>query len=259
MAMKWGVVVAAGGHAKPELAREMGHGVKGLARFGDRTSLGHLLHAVARAGLAEVVTVGPETVRDEVCHGEWISEGVNAIDNVRLGLLALPAEVDAALLLPADSPLITEEMLLPFIEFIEGHAPSSPWCGAGICPAREFERTFPGVPLRTIGLREGKFVSGGLFAARPDAIHNAITVLTHLRRSRNSQFAMVRRLGLWNLVRYVLGRVRIAEAEHIVGSAFSARALIHAAAHPATCMDFDTVEEYRWLQRWFELHHSIPI
>lgn len=256
--MRWGVVVAAGGHAKPELARELGHGVKGLARFGNRTSLGHLLIAVARAGLAEVVTVGPETLRDEVWHGAWIPEGESAIDNVRLGLLALPTELDAALLLPADSPLITEEMLFPFIEFIEGRAPSAPWCGAGICPAGEFERTFPGAPLRTIGLREGRFVSGGLFAARPDAIHHAITVLTHMRRSRHSQFAMARRLGLWNLVRYVLRRVRIADAERIIGGAFAARAMIHPAAHPATCMDFDTVQEYRWLRQWFEQRHPMP-
>jgi hypothetical protein len=166
--------------------------------------------------------------------------------------------VDAALLLPADSPLITEEMLLPFMEFVEGQAPTSPWCGAGICPARTFAQTFPQAPMRTIGLREGKFVSGGLFAASPEAIHNAITVLTQMRHSRNSQFAMVRRLGLWNLVRYLLRWVRVADAERIIGHALSARAIIHPSVHPATCMDFDTVQEYRCLQRWFELRHPMP-
>lgn len=259
MPMRWGAVIAAGGQAKPELAREIGQNVKGLARFGDRTSLAYVLAAVAEAGLERVVTVGPESVRLDLAVGEWRLEGDNAVDNVRLGLSALGHAVEAALLLPADAPLISAPMLQRFMQSVESRASGAePWCAAGICPAEEFASAFPGAPMRTIGLREGKFVSGALYAATPTAIHNALEILTHMRRARNRPFAMVRRLGLWNLLRYGMGRVGIADAERVVGAAFDSRAMIDPTAHPATCMDFDTVEEYRLLQRWFQRRHAMP-
>ncbi|MBX7135326.1 MAG: NTP transferase domain-containing protein [Fimbriimonadaceae bacterium] len=247
--MRWGVVVAAGGHADPDLAHAMGTTRKALARFGEVTSLELTLDAVRQTGFDACVTVSGLDVQHAVSHGEFLPEGQSAIDNARLGLEALGSEVEAVLFIPADSPLLDAEMLTSFTGAVAKRASLERWYSTGLSPLEGFRASFPEAETQALKLREGKYLSGALYAASPAGLIHALDLLTAMRRNRKSQAAMAWKLGPVNLARYVLGRISLADAERIVGKALGGQAVIVPDAHPATCLDFDTVADFEAIQR----------
>lgn len=247
--MKWGVVVAAGGHADVDLAQAMGTTRKALARFGDATSLGLTLDAVRQAGFDACVTVSGLDVQHAVSHGEFLPEGQSAIDNARLGLEALGGEVEAVLFIPADSPLLDAEMLVSFTGAVANRANHDRWYSTGLSPLEGFRASFPEAEAQALKLREGKYLSGALYATSPAGLVHALDLLTALRRNRKSQAAMAWKLGPLNLARYALGRISLSDAERIVGKALGGQAVIIPDTHPASCLDFDTVADFEVIQR----------
>lgn len=227
----------------------MGTTRKALARFGQVTSLGLTLEAVRKAGFDSCVTVSGLDVKPEVSHGEFLPEGQSAIDNARLGLEALGSEVEAVLFIPADSPLLDAEMLLSFTKAVAVRADHERWYSTGLSPLSGFSERFPEAEVQSLKLREGKFLSGALYATSPAGLIHALDLLTAMRRNRKSQAAMAWKLGPFNLARYALGRVSLSDAERIVGRALGGQAVIVPDAHPATCLDFDTVADFEVIQR----------
>lgn len=241
--MKWGVVVAAGGHETGELASAMGTTRKALAPIGGSSSLARTLIAVAGADLANCVTVSGEDVHPHVSHGQTAHEGNGAIDNIRIGLSALEP-CDAILMLPADTPFMTPEMLQQFCDGVASRILSPDWLAVGLARAQEFQNQFPELPSDSIRLKEGRFVSGALYAATPTAFGQALDLVTRLRDSRKSQFSLVQKLGLLNLIRYFLGQADLTMAERVLTQTLGADAIIVTDCHPATCLDFDSASEY---------------
>ncbi|HRI44444.1 MAG TPA: NTP transferase domain-containing protein [Fimbriimonadaceae bacterium] len=254
--MKWGVVIAAGGTVEPELRQAIGSHRKALARLGPRTSLAWTLDAVAEAGLGPCVTVTGSDVADEIAHGEFVAEGRSAIDNARLGLEALPKSVEAVLFIPADTPLMDGPMLREFAEGIDRRVEVDNWCAAGLTPAGRFREAFPEATYKALRLREGPHLSGALYAASPIGLRTALDLAGSMRRSRKSQLAMAKKLGILNMLRYFSGRVSVERAEAIVGRLLGIQTIIVPDCHPATCLDFDTVEDWQHVLRAFESRDS---
>lgn len=247
--MRWGVVVAAGGTVDDELRAATGVERKALARFGDATSLGLTLKAIRETGIAHCVTVTGVDVRDEVVFGEFVPEGTSAIDNARIGVEALGESVDAVLFMPSDTPLLSPEMIAAFVEQVNGRAEGERWYAAGLALADQFRSQYPGLECTPVKLREGRFLSGALYASNPAGLRHALDLLSVMRRSRKSQIAMAWKLGPANLVRYATGRVTLSRAEDIVGRALGGQGILVPDCHPATCLDFDTATEYEHLVR----------
>lgn len=246
--MRWGVVVAAGGRVDSDLARVIGSERKALARLAGRTSLAWTLDAVAQAELGPCVTVSGSEVAPEVLHGEFVAEVGSAVDNARLGLETLPGDVEAVLFIPADTPLMEGSMLREFAEAVSRRIESRRWCAAGLTPASIFREAYPTAEFRALRLREGPHLSGALYAASPEGLRAALDLASSMRRSRKSQLAMAWKLGPLNMLRYVSGRVSLRQAESIVGGVMESHAILVSGCHPATCLDFDTVEDWRHLQ-----------
>lgn len=247
--MRWGAVVAAGGEAEPSLAEAIGARAKALARFGDAASVELVLAAVRAAGIGPCATVGGPDVRSLVAHGEWIPEveGGSAIDNVIAGAAAL-GEVEAVLLLPADAPALEAAALRAFMEFAS-RARGEVWYAAGLADASAFRARYPEIPASTIRLREGRFVSGALYAASPAGLLQGQELFRHARRNRRSQAAMVARFGLHNLALYGVGAMSLSRAERALARTLGGAAHIDPTADPATCLDFDDAAEYLALRR----------
>lgn len=255
--MKWGVVIAAGGTVEAELSRAIGSHRKALARLGQRTSLAWTLDAVAEASLGPCVTVTGADAAGEIAHGEFVAEGRSAIDNALLGLEALPTSVQAVLFIPADTPLMNGTMLTEFAEKIGRRIEGDDWCAAGLSPAGRFREAFPEAAFKALRLREGPQLSGALYAASPKGLRTALDLVSSMRRSRKSQLAMAWKLGPFNMLRYLSGRVSMQRAEAIVGRLLGSQAIIVPDCHPATCLDFDTVEDWLHVQRAFGSRDSV--
>lgn len=244
--MKWGAVIAAGGTVGPDLAEVIGSQSKALARFAGITSLERTLKALAEAGLDEVVTVGPEALVPHVTHGEWILESGSSLDNVLLGVDRLRA--DAVLMLPADTPLFTGESLMQFLQVIESRTAAGPWFAAAASELSVFRAQFPEAPVQAVRLREGRMVVSGMYAATPDALSGAVARLKPLIGARKSQLGVVARIGPAPLIKFLLGRLTARDVEMTAEKILGSPGILVADAHPATCLDVDTIEDYHAVQ-----------
>lgn len=241
--MRWGVVVAAGGEAPPPLQRAARVVTKGEALVGGRASLALVLEAVRAAEIGECVVVGSARLDPHMVYGKRIDEGESAVDNARRGVAAL-GSVEGVLFLPADAPLLTAEMLRAFVTAVERRQESAGWLAVGLSPAQAFAQSYPEVPFQAIRLREGRHLSGALYAASPEGLARAFHLLTQLRRRRKSQLAMLRKIGFGTMLTYFSGQMTFARAEQVLGRVFGAQAIAVPECHPATCLDFDTGDEW---------------
>ena len=243
--MRWGAVVAAGGLVKDPLASAIGTPRKALAVVGGRSCLARTLDAVRDAGLVECATVSGEDVAGDVHHGWLVPELETQIENARKAVESLPG-VDGVLFLPADTPLLTGAVLSAFMESVESRIEPGMrgWLAAGLCRASDFRAEFPRIPCQPIALSDGAFVSGALFAASPAAFLKALDLLAEMSASRKNQARMLLRLGPWTVLRYLMRRVSVREAEELLGRFFGGQAVIVTGCDPAMAADIDEVASY---------------
>jgi hypothetical protein len=257
--MRWGVVVAAGGLVKDPLASAIGTPRKALAVVNGRPCLEWALGAVRDAGLADCVTVSGDDVEPHLIHGRLVMEKSAQIENARIAVEALP-ECDAVLFLPADSPFLDGAMLRSFVEKVESRveAGADRWLAGGLTTLREFQGLFPRIEPHPINLKDGSFLSGALYAASPSAFRHAIGVLDEMSRSRKNQFAMLWKLGPWTILRYLLHRVSLAEAEQRLGRLFGGQAIVVTGCSPLMAADIDDVAAYDEIRIYANLPKDEP-
>lgn len=250
--MRWGAVIAAGGSAGPSLTRETGTSIKALTRFAGRTSLARTLEAIGPV-VPEVVTVGAPELAAHVDQGRWVREVGSSVDNVLAGLGELSPQVDAVMLLPADSPLLTAAAISRFQDQVESHfGVQERWFASTSAFLHDFRMAFPEAPVRAVRFAEGRLVASGLYAASPVALRSAVDALRPLVHSRKSQARFLAKLGLYNLFRFAIGRFSVSDVPSLGRRVLGSEAALFTGADPATCLDFDCVEDYRAIQAIIE-------
>lgn len=243
--VRWGVVVAAGGLVKDPLASALGTPRKALAMVNGRTSLAWTLDAVRDAGFADCVVVSGDDVAPHVHYGRLVPEGAGQVENARRGVDAL-GETDALVFLPADAPLVTGPMLRAFVDAVADRVKpeAERWFAAGVCNAEPFQAVFPRMRTTPINLKDGSFLSGALYAASRQGFLHAMTVIESMSRSRKNQLAMLVRLGPWTVVKYLMHRVTLSDAEDRLGRLFDGQAIVVTDCDPLMAADIDDVADY---------------
>lgn len=247
--MKWGVVVAAGGLIKDPLASAIGTPRKALATIGGRTCLERTLDAVRDAELDVCVTVSGDDVEPHVHHGKFVCEGEGQIENARIAVEELPP-VDAVLFLPADSPLLSASSLKKFVSDVEARVDEGQkrWLATGLTTVKEFRAEFPNIAVQPIRLQDGDFLSGALYATSPDGFMHAIKVIDDMSKSRKNQAALLMKLGVWTVIRYLMHRVSIKDAEEKCVKIFEGQAIIVTGCEPSMAADIDDVSDFDQLR-----------
>lgn len=239
---QWGVVILAGGLVKDPLASALGTPQKALAKFGGRSSLERTIESVRDAGITRIVVVGCEC--DLQISGNLPDHGT-AAKNAVAGARAL-AEfgVSRLFILPADQPLMTGAAIRDFVDRIDSRTILGEFYAAGLAKLAEFRKMYPTATATPIRLRDGAFLSGGLFAGTLEAIFSCENLVAEFRKSRKSQIKMVARVGLDVLVRFVFRRVTLAEAESRLERLMRHQCILISDCHPSTVLDFDNIQEY---------------
>lgn len=171
------------------------------------------LSRIREAG--RLVVVGPEDClspdrREKV----WriVPAGDSMLENLRRGLAAL-APKEKVLVATADIPLITEACLEDFL---------------ARCRAREadvyypivekglLEAHYPGAKRTYAALREGVFTGGNIVLLSPEILEGRMEVIESAVALRKKPIQMARLLGLYCLLKLILGRLSIAEVERRV-------------------------------------------
>ncbi len=243
--LRWGVVVAAGGLVKDPLASALGTPRKALAMVKGRSSLAWTLDAVRDAGLADCVVVSGDDVEPHVHYGRLVPEGSGQIENARIAVEALPG-ADAILFLPADSPLLTADMLVSFVKTVSSRVrpDHEKWFAAGVTTSEAFQAVFPRMPVVPINLKDGSFLSGALYSASRAGFFHAIDVIETMSRSRKNQLAMLLKLGPLTVLRYLFHQVTLDDAEVRLGRLFDGQAIVVIGCDPLMAADIDDVADY---------------
>lgn len=247
--MRWGVVILGGGTVDPAMAQAIGATNKSLALLNNKISVQWVLEAVAECRMAHVVTVGPESLRDSITQGEFRVEGGGAVENVKIGIDALP-EADAILMLPSDSPFLTSTGILHFLGHIERDLSDQggKWCATSLCPIEAFRSFFPNCPASGVPLQKTEYVSGALYACGVQGFETVRPTMVQLRTARKAPLEMARivlsKVGILMLIQAIWRRKQPTFLEQVLTRAVGVETKIYLDADAPSCMDFDTPEEW---------------
>lgn len=193
----------------------------------------HSIDHVTLVGLPEEEKKRWEHLPVDVVH----SNG-HLIDNVLAGIEHVcthSPSVDRILLSSADVPLLTAEIVDAFVaqctdESIDLYCP--------LVRRETLEAKFPNAGQTYINLREGAFVNGDLFLIRPQNLPDR-EALEVLFSSRKAIWKQIRASGPHYLLKLLLRRLSLAEAEEALGHILACRGRGVVVEWPELAMDID--------------------
>lgn len=258
----WHCVIAAGGEAPEEIARATGARTKAGVSFLGVTSLERVLNACREVGFASIRIVADEEAVQGVALTEResvASPGRTNVQSTLNGLAGLPAHAPV-FIAPCDVPLMRSEHIKRFLESVDARRmegdPERNWFAVGLADQADVRSRYPDVPYRYLKFREGRFAAGALYASTPSSVCCAAWQLGVGSERRRSASRIVLQVGLFSLMRYLLGLVPLSEAERRVGKVLGGDCFIFTGCDPETTMDFDTLEELRHVERILRLEQS---
>jgi CTP:molybdopterin cytidylyltransferase MocA len=245
----WGIVIAAGGCAGAELSETIGADSKAAALFRGEPCIRHVHRACRESGVDCVAVAGSKSALEAVVSeaDRTADEGETNISTAANGIAALPG-VNKLLILPCDTPLLSGEHIRSFLFDCDTRIRADTWFAAGLSSKARVMEVFPGASYTFLRFAEGQHASGGLYATSRDGFLAAREILEYASRNRKSQLGLLLRFGIWGALRYLFGRLSFADAERRAGKLLGGQAIIIPTAHPATTLDFDTVEDWHYLK-----------
>lgn len=247
----WCSVITAGGKSPPELQTVCREVWKALSPIGEMTSVERVVKAVIHAGIHKIAVIGPDEVKQKLetkYHSiKYAPPGKNPLQSAKNGAELYP-NANLFLFLPADSPLITQKDVSDFVELISSKQISEKHIFAGLSEKKDIENKLPGAKFRYIKFKQGKFATSALTATTRNAFYNALDKFEYASENRKNIIKIIAKLGIFNLLKYISGKACMHEAEKVLSKTLQSEIVFVKDCHPFTCMDFDTAEDYLYIQ-----------
>ena len=177
----------------------------------------------------------PGTPAVELVRGDRTPSASAALAIATLGL------EPPILITTADHPLLTSETLDTFCERATALNADATF---GLVPADLVQAAFPGIRRTAFRFRDGRFCGCNLYALLSRAGYEALTTWTHVEAQRKRPWRMVRILGNGPLLRFLLGRLALADLTGIVFARLGLRIRPVFLTDPAAGFDIDTPEQH---------------
>ena len=234
--MSFNTIVLAGSRGGTDpVAAYAGVSDKALVKVGGRTMLSRVVDALRAAGADRVLVVHSSAeVRDhaltlgcEVFPGE---SGPSASAAAALAHLGAPA-----LLTTADHALLSPEWITDFLAAI----PSEVDVAALLARRDVVEAAVPETRRTWLRFADGAWSGCNLFHLATPRAADALALWQQVERDRKRPWRIVRRLGPGLLLRYLLGRLTLAEAIGQIGTLAGVRAAMVPSSHGLAAIDVD--------------------
>ncbi len=241
---KIAVVVTAGSTpGKPDpLAEAVGVKRKALIEIAGKEMIRWVVDALrASPRLGRIFVVGL-SAEDGVEFGtpvEYVPARGKMLDNIQAGVervLEVSPDTEWILLASSDIPLLTTEIVEYFLDA----------CGEmdgdifySVVERQVMEARFPGSGRTFVPLQDGAFCGGDLFLFNTDALSSDRDLWNKLAEARKSFWRQVSMLGFIPLVKFLLRRLSIAEAEQVASRALHCRGRAFISPYPELAMDVD--------------------
>src|SRR5436190_5105623 len=231
-----GAVVLAGGQADAAFQAAAGVENRALAEIGGRPMAQYVLDALAAARtIARVVLVGDTRMAGLGPVAARVEPAGDLFSNVERGLHA-SAGCDAVLLVTADIPFVTAEAIDDFVA--DGLASGAALCYPAI-PRAANEAAFPEMRRTYATVREGTFTGGNVILARPDVLLSQAAIVRESYAMRKRPWQLARLLGPVVITKFLLHRLRIADAEAAAGRILGASVHVLVTPHASLGADID--------------------
>lgn len=247
-----------GGENKGSLLTETGAKYKALLPISGKPMAAYALDALLKSGIASAVAVsGPPEIQSML--GDFpenqtilFLESKNSMfENAMEGVKAI-GECDFMLIITADVPLVTAEMMRSFITSCENfHGEYDVYWP--IIEKQHVTEKFPDAKRTYMKLIEGTFTGGNFALAKPAFFSANEALFTQAIALRKSPLGLLKLLGIFFVIKFLLGRLSIPAVEKRISQILPGwRAKGVPVPYPEIGMDVDKIEDYRTISRFLE-------
>ncbi len=202
-----------------------------------------LLHC---KGIENAVVVGPSVLREYLpAKVRLIEAGPNLTENVLLGVNALEKR-NKVCLVTADIPMISPEVINDFLHRcaeLEGDIYYP------IVSKEASEKAYPEVVRTYFTLKEGAFTGGNILLAAPEAILGSKWILDELIFQRKKPWKIVRHLGFYFILKFLLKQLTLQEIERRANEIFGYNGVMIISPYPELSTDVDKPSDLKLAER----------
>ena len=238
-------VITAGGRIDGEFASAAGTNVKALAPVRGVTMLQRMLDALRAAGVTEIAVVGGDEVR-AACESSverFVEESPSGSENLLRALRAWP-DTERLVYATSDLPYVTGPAVADFISRV-----GLGTLAVALAEFEPFSQRFPGATGFGIRLGRERVVNGGVFSIPQGAPEKLAALATRFFQARKRPWRMASLVGPGVLIRFLSGRLRVADLETMALHVLQVPAQALRGCAPELAFDVDTGTEYRYACR----------
>ncbi|HEY1882137.1 MAG TPA: NTP transferase domain-containing protein [Candidatus Cybelea sp.] len=237
-------VITAGGRIDGAFAQVAGTQVKALANLRGMTMLERVVESLRACGVTRIAIVGGAEVRASFASRveAIVDESPSGSQNLLRALRAWPEDGEALLYATSDLPYVTAAAVGDFVDRLDPGA-----IAVSLSEFAAYASRFPGSPAAGITLGGERVVNGGIFSIPAGASAPIANTASRFFEARKQPWRMAGLVSPPALLRFLFGRLRIAdlEAEATRVLAYPARAVRNCA--PELAFDVDGIAEYEYV------------
>ncbi len=206
--------------------------------------LASIVDALRAAGATRIAVIGGDEVRAAcAAHVERvIAESPSGSVNLLSALRAWPEDGQPLLYATSDLPYVTPGAVA---DFLSRTAPGA--LALSLCGFAAFAARFPGAPPTFgITLARERVVNGGIFSIPSGCAERIARVATRFFEARKRPWLMASLVSPPVLIKYLFGRLSIADLEAMAAGMFDVRATAIRDCAPELAFDVDTDAEYEY-------------
>jgi GTP:adenosylcobinamide-phosphate guanylyltransferase len=236
------IVLAGGTIADPEFRQAVGVDRRPLIDLLGKPMAQWVVEALrASRSTGRVVVLSRPDLRQTPVAGladEVVEEGVDEVDSLFRGIEALPG-AQQVLMVSSDLALLTPDAVDDFV----ANAPADADVVIGILEKADIPPDLQHHEWIFSKWPDGQFTGASCFLFKPEAIAGRRQWVQEVFDARRSVWRLMRMWGLGFLLRLLLHRVALAEAEAHVGKVLGVRGRAYITRHIELCFDVDKLSD----------------
>lgn len=209
-----------------------------LISIGGKTMVEYVLDALKATGkINRIVVVGPAEELKKLLPGDItvVTAGRDLMGNLLEGLKHLPG-AQRVLMATCDIPMITTQAIDNFLDLCSNQEADLYY---PVIPRREVEKNYPLTRRTYVSFKEGQYTGGNLFLFNPAVVEGCMRQGQRLVDARKSPLRLGRMLGLTFLLKFLLHRVTLKEAEAHASGLLGVKGAVVISNYPEVGVDVD--------------------
>lgn len=249
------VIVLAGDRGPDDpLAQQAGVAGKVLVPLAGRALLTHVMQALADwsgRGRVRLVSADSEDYRAAADVGidyTRVEPQSGPAASLSTALEQLPGQ-HPVLVLTADHPLLEKRWWQPLLNAVDNTDP--PDALVGVVDYRQVMQRFPGSRRTRYRFADRSVCGTNIFLLATAKGRALAQIWQSFERDRKQPWRIVARLGIWNLMHYLLGRMTLQQAFDVLSKRFGIRVQPVVLPWPEAAVDVDTLEDFALVKQIF--------